>query len=150
MIDTTTVHIRFHVAGVPAPQGSKTIARTADGRPYVRADNPITLIPWRTAVATAAIEAMADLPPLPGPLALDALFRFPRPKAHYRTGRNAGELKPTAPNLHHGRPDLDKLLRALGDALTGIVWTDDGQLARIQARKVYGSPGLHAIVWTLG
>lgn len=89
---------------------------------------------------------MAGREALAGAIHLDAVFTFPRPKAHYRTGRHAGELRPSAPLVHSSRPDLDKLLRAVGDALTGIVWRDDSQVASIVASKVYGPPGATLLV----
>jgi Holliday junction resolvase RusA-like endonuclease len=106
----------------------------------VREDNPRTG-PWRNAVAAAAYDAMNGHPPLHGPLRLEVTFTFPRPKGHYRTGRHAGELRETAPAFCSTRPDLDKLLRALGDAITGIVVVDDAQVVVVDATKVYGSPG---------
>jgi Holliday junction resolvase RusA-like endonuclease len=36
------------------------------------------------------------------------------------------------------KPDLDKLLRAIGDGLTGVVWRDDSQVISISATKHYG------------
>jgi Holliday junction resolvase RusA-like endonuclease len=126
--------VSFTVAGIPAPQGSKT--RTKWG---MREDNPNTK-PWRGAVAADATDAMAGRPPLEGALELVVLFYFPRPKGHFRTGRHAGELKPTAPDYCTTKPDADKLLRAIGDAVTGIVCRDDAQFVRIAARKLYGTP----------
>ena len=39
-------------------------------------------------------------------------------------------------------PDLDKLVRAALDALTGIVFGDDGQVCELYAHKLYGDgPG---------
>ena len=38
------------------------------------------------------------------------------------------------------KPDLDKLERAIGDALTGIVFRDDSQIAWWSVWKVYGEP----------
>ena len=44
------------------------------------------------------------------------------------------DLTPLAP----GKPDIDKLLRALLDAMTGVVYVDDSQVACIWATKEYG------------
>lgn len=137
--------IRFRVAGVPAPQGSKTVARSGSGRSFVREDNP-ALAPWRNAVAAAAQDAMGERPPIPGPVYLEAVFRFPRPLSHFGTGRNADRLKPSAPDYVTTRPDLDKLLRALGDALAGIVFAADAYVVTVYAEKVYGSPGADVFV----
>jgi Holliday junction resolvase RusA-like endonuclease len=126
--------IQITVAGVPAPQGSKT--RTKWG---VREDNPATK-PWRTAVAWEATAAMNGRTLLTGPVELLALFYFPRPKSHYRTGKHAGELKHSAPEYCITKPDADKLLRACCDAMSGIVYRDDAQIVRVAARKLYGTP----------
>jgi crossover junction endodeoxyribonuclease RusA len=125
--------ISFTIAGVPAPQGSKV--RTKWG---VREDNPATR-PWRTAVAWEATAAMNGRQPFDMPLELLVDFYFPRPKSHYlKSG-----LRSTAPYWCATRPDTDKLLRAIGDAITGIVVRDDAQLVLINARKLYGTPRAH-------
>jgi Holliday junction resolvase RusA-like endonuclease len=132
--------VEFSVAGVPAPQGSKT--RTKWG---VREDNPATK-PWRTAVAWEATAAMQGRTPLAGPLELAATFYFPRPKNHYGTGKNSGRLKDNAPVWCGTKPDADKLLRAIGDAITGIVCRDDSQIVQITAWKLYGTPSAEITV----
>jgi Holliday junction resolvase RusA-like endonuclease len=131
---TAVTTISFTVPGVPAPQGSKV--RTKWG---VREDNPATR-PWRTSVAWEATAAMQEVDPLVGPLFLDVTFCFPRPKSHFGTGKNADVLKDNAPIYHVAKPDCDKLVRAIGDSLTGIVYRDDSQLAAVIAKKLYGSP----------
>lgn len=140
--------VRFRVPGRPEPQGSKTVGRTRAGRSFVREDNPRT-VPWRSAVALAAREAMNGEGPLVGALLVEAAFRFARPRSHYGTGRNAGRLKPSAPLWVAVRPDLDKLLRALGDAITGVVCVDDAQIAELGVTKVYGQPGLEVTVYEI-
>jgi Holliday junction resolvase RusA-like endonuclease len=122
------VSLRFDVPGIPAPQGSKNA--------WGQEDNPRTK-PWRAAVAARASEAMAGQPLLTGALQLDVVFEFPRPKSHYGTGGNSGRLKASAPRFHTARPDADKLTRAIGDALTGIVYRDDSQIARLNVAKLY-------------
>jgi Holliday junction resolvase RusA-like endonuclease len=45
------------------------------------------------------------------------------------------------------KPDTDKLIRSVLDALTGIVWTDDSQVVEILARKQFGiQPGVDIII----
>ena len=36
-------------------------------------------------------------------------------------------------------PDLDKLIRAVLDGLTGVAYEDDGQVVQIEAQKLYGA-----------
>jgi len=131
--------VEFTVVGVPQPQGSKTTVTRKGRRPVVREDNPLTG-PWRSTVGARAQAAMNGRQLRAGPLRLRAVFVFPRPAGHFGTGRNAGKLKPSAPLYCRTRPDVDKLLRAVGDALTGIVFRDDAQLVIVEAEKHYGEP----------
>ena len=75
--------------------------------------------------------------PFAGPVAVTYRFCFSRPKSHFGTGRNADELKASAPHWHAQRPDLVNLMKCLEDALTGIVWKDDSQVAEIDAAKFW-------------
>jgi Holliday junction resolvase RusA-like endonuclease len=138
----TRIEITIH--GEPAPQGSKTRLRSGG----MREANPNTA-PWRSTVTAAANKTMAGRPPLVGPLELRATFAFVRPASHYRSGRHAGELKPSAPAYRSSRPDLDKLVRAIGDALTGVVYRDDAQIAIVRAEKHYGTPCAHIVIETI-
>jgi len=140
--------IAFTVDGAPAQQGSKTFVPTPAG-PRGKESNEAALKSWRGDVATRAREAMAGRAPLAGPLELDVAFAFKRPQAHFRTGRRAGELKASAPIYCDKRPDLDKLIRAIGDALTGIAVRDDALIVELRARKYYGSPAAHIAIRTL-
>jgi Holliday junction resolvase RusA-like endonuclease len=87
--------------------------------------------------------------PLTGPLELRAVLAFRRPASHYGTGRNSGALKPTAPAYRSSRPDADKLARAICDAMSGVVYRDDAQIARLIVEKHYGTPGAHIVVETI-
>jgi len=72
-----------------------------------------------------------------GPVRLDMEFLLRRPKSHYRSGKHAAELKPDAPTWHFSKPDRDKLERAIMDALTGILFTDDAQVCDGPIAKRY-------------
>lgn len=102
---------------------------------------------WRRLV-TVAVLAAHDGPPLEGPLLASLVFELERPKGHSGTGRNAGELRPSAPTYPSTAPDLDKLIRAVFDSITdaGTVWSDDSQVVRVVASKIYAdgdsSPGV--------
>lgn len=94
--------------------------------------------PWRRQVAAAyADHDFGNM--LDGPVSVTVDFYLPRPKAHYGTGRNAGALKPSAPAEHLTMPDLDKLTRAVGDALTRLAWRDDSQIVAWHAYKHYAT-----------
>lgn len=123
----TCKRVEFIVHGVAAPQGSKT--------PWGSEANPRTR-PWRAAVTAEASQHVTSL--IEGPVRVTAVFTFTRPRSHYRTGKNSHLLRDAAPRLHTSKPDLDKLQRAIGDALTGVVLRDDSQIAWWVPVKVYG------------
>jgi len=131
---TPAPFLKFFVRGEPAAQGSKT--------PWGTEANP-NLKPWREAVIWEARAAAAGAK-LEGPVLLRLQFVYRRPKAHYRAGRYAGEVKASAPLWKSSTPDLDKLCRAVGDALTQSgVLRDDALVAILEAAKLYGEePGL--------
>ena len=131
--------------GEPQPQGSKTIVKRRTGRPILLEDNPGTK-PWRARVEAAAAEAMNGQQIRTGPLRLTVTFVFLRPAGHWGTGRNSGRLKPSAPLYVRTRPDVDKLLRAVGDSLVGHVCRDDAQIVISHAEKHYGEPACAHIV----
>ena len=129
--------LTFNVPGVPVPQGSKRVFR---GR--LVDHNSAKLKQWRSAIAMVA-QLKHKGAVFEGPIHLTAEFRFPRPKSHYGTGKNATILKPDAPIFHTNKPDLDKLVRAVGDALTqSLVIKDDCKISRLTAVKIYGVPGV--------
>jgi len=68
-----------------------------------------------------------------GPINLEIIFTVPRPKKHF----NKKGLKQNAPLMPTTRPDLTKLVRAVEDALTNVVWGDDRQICSCKHRKEY-------------
>jgi Holliday junction resolvase RusA-like endonuclease len=126
--------IRFTVRGLPAPQGSKRHV----GR-GIMVESSKAVGPWRQAVRAEAQRAVET--PIGGPVSVTLLFWLTRPGGHYGTGRNAWQVRASAPKVPAGRPDLDKLIRSTLDGLTeGGAWKDDGQVAVITAGKAYASP----------
>jgi Holliday junction resolvase RusA-like endonuclease len=129
------------VFGKPQPAGSKrAFVNRHTGRAHV-VDAAKGSAPWKQEVAGAALRACVGEPLLlTGPLELTVRFFLARPKGHYRTGRNAALLRDGAPGYPAIKPDATKLLRAVEDALTGIVWRDDAQIVFQVCSKAYGLP----------
>jgi crossover junction endodeoxyribonuclease RusA len=126
----------IEVHGTPAPQGSKI--RNRYGAVYESNRN---VAPWREAIRAEAQRQV--LVPLAGAVFCRITFRMPRPQGHYGTGRNAGRVRNGAPGLPAGKPDIDKLARAVLDGLTdGGAWKDDGQVIKLDAMKMYALPGM--------
>jgi Holliday junction resolvase RusA-like endonuclease len=103
---------------------------------------------WAAVVAGAAVDGMDGRPPLDGPLEVTVTFLMPRPKAH---STSKGMLRPNAPAWCSKKPDADKLARCALDALTGVVFVDDAQIAQLVVKKRYanGSAGAGFVVTTL-
>lgn len=127
----------FDVYGTPAPQGSKRHV----GRGIMVESNAEKLRTWREDVKLAALAALEANPEWTREyrtVVAWIAFTMPRPKLHYRTGRFAHLLRDSAPHLHGTKPDLDKLLRSTGDALTAAgVYADDCRIAQVFAVKGY-------------
>jgi Holliday junction resolvase RusA-like endonuclease len=127
-----TEAVSFYVPGLPISQGSK---RHVGGGRMIESSRK--LAPWRALVSRVAAEAMEGKQLLDEPLWMAATFAFWRPKAHYRTGKYADMLKPSAPSAPMSYPDIEKLVRAINDAIEGIVFRNDSQIARLFAEKTY-------------
>lgn len=115
--------ISFFVSGVPTPQGSAR-AFVVNGKPVITSSNR-SLAAWRRLVSDAA-QNHAHM--IEGPVKLNVSFILPRPKS-----------LPKKVQWNIKRPDLDKLIRSVGDSLTGIMWKDDSQVVTINATKSYAA-----------
>ena len=83
------------------------------------------------------------------PVQVNATFAFARPKSHYRTGKHADQLKPNAPARCTNRVDVDKLCRALLDAITGPAILDDSQVVILTAAKHWSADGTESTSATI-
>ena len=130
--------IRFKVPGLARPQGSKTASvNKYTGRAVMREANK-NLPQWRTDVAQAADFAMDGHELLTGPLLLDVAFIFVRPASHFTKTGKLVKGAPDAPTGHN-LGDTSKLVRAVEDAMQGIVYKDDAQITTLgRPRKRWG------------
>lgn len=116
--------VYFKVIGEPIPQGSMR-GYVRGGRVALTSDNP-NLHSWRDVIGWEARRHFSEM--WEGPVAVTAGFRLSRPKS----------VKRQWPTV---KPDLDKLVRSLGDALTGVAYKDDSLVLRWEVSKVYCEPG---------
>lgn len=134
------------VPGVPITQGSKK-AFVMGGRAVIVDADSKNLKPWRAAIHDQGLRALEQRriidpdeprPPFVKPVAVTLAFYLPRPKSHYRTGKNAHQLRPDAPTHPTNKQDVDKLMRAVLDSLTTSgIYTDDGLVVRAAQSKDY-------------
>lgn len=128
----------FTAYGVPAPSGSKTSGRTSSGVTYLRPASKRQK-PWQRDVAQAAGIAMMGRTLLEGPLRLDAIFFRPRPKDHYKASGGLS-AKGERSRFPESAPDTTKLVRAVEDAIQGIVVRNDASFVKVRGAKVWGEP----------
>lgn len=128
--------VAFSVRGIPVPQGA--LVRSPTGGLYNRGGSRLEV--WRGGIRDAASRLMGARAPMAGPVVVRLALTFPRLKAHVRRD---GSLRPGAPSWMATYPDIDKAARACLDALSGVVFGDDKQVAELFVRKVYGPvPGV--------
>jgi crossover junction endodeoxyribonuclease RusA len=120
--------IKFTVLGEPIPQGSMKAFLPKNGKfPIVTADNKKTK-PWRQQIAGQCFAIMPDSGlTRETPVQIEIHFYFPRPKSSKAVSKTT-------------KPDVDKLARAVLDALTGVAFEDDSQVVRLIASKEFGMP----------
>lgn len=131
--------IDFFVPGRPVPQGSaKAFAfKRKSGKLGVQIvtgakDESTPLGGWRARIAQFASEAMAGRSPHAGPVAVSVGFSFCAPKS---------VRDPLQRPVSRRCGDIDKLVRAVLDGLTGVAFVDDTQVIMLDASKFYvGNP----------
>jgi len=122
--------IEFMAWGFAQPKGSTRAFMPKGARfPVVTSDNP-KLKYWQQVVASAA-QQQAGASLATGPVRLHLQFMLPRPKS-----------LGTKTVAHTKRPDLDKLVRAVKDALKGVLYDDDSQVIALWATKAYAPKGV--------
>jgi Holliday junction resolvase RusA-like endonuclease len=140
---TPTITFDFFVPGEPVQQGSmRSFLHKATGRVIMIHDKP-ELKTWRKQVAVTCADKMrqmqVDMAGKQTAVGLQVRFLLARCKAAAKRSLPIVEI------------DLDKAVRAIGDALTGVAYVDDKQICRIEADKVYAEapgPGVEVrVIW---
>lgn len=129
--DDGSREIHLVILGVPEPQGStRAFAIKRKGQPtgqVVVTSSNKKVKPWRQQVGWVAKEAMkGEICYEETAISINMNFYFRKPKSlkKYEWAKIT-------------RPDVDKLARAILDALTGIVYHDDSQVIGIDANKYF-------------
>lgn len=134
--------VSFHVSGIATPKGSFTRMPNGAMLPAGSNESRKRVANWRNDIRYAALEAMGDNQPIRTAVKIMCEFQMPYPKSSIRKWQWGWW-----PNIK--QPDIDKLLRMLFDALTGIVWVDDSQICYVMCNKVYAwndKPGVHIVI----
>jgi Holliday junction resolvase RusA-like endonuclease len=148
-MDTTI--LTFVVLGEPMSKGSMTgeLVTYGDGSPVYKNGKPLVRVrpekgreleKHAQGIAGAALAARSRAGlALMREVSVHVTLRFytASPAYRYGTGRNAGLLKDNAISRPRKKPDVDKWARQTLDALTGVIYADDGQVVSLLAEKHY-------------
>ena len=146
--------VKLMVLGTPAPKGSARAFMTRGSNPRAVLASGSSAVgrqkikAWEQAVrevAQLAVIGQAGPTFVDVPLRVTMVFRMARPAGHW--GKKG--LKPSAPQYPAGRPDLDKLVRATADALTGSIYDDDARIVEKLSSKVYAEAGAEGATITV-
>ena len=130
------------IPGKPIPKGStRAFKHNRTGRIITLQQNADSLYAYQDRIAHECRKSGAASVDLP--ISVSCEFSFARPKSHRKS---SGALRDSAPRHHVQRPDADKLLRSVVDALTGVCFTDDSQVINATATKRWGDADSTRIV----
>ena len=124
--------IIFEIKGKPVPQPRHRMT-------WRKGSPPFAYDPGKENKIDFLLQAKQYAPkkPYEGPVYLKVVLRLPRPKKHYRTGKYAHILKSDAPKWHTSHGDWDNFGKFISDALNGVFWKDDRQIAMAEVQKIY-------------
>lgn len=136
--------IAIFLAGPPATKGSVKFFQARSGRVGLRNDNERTAS-WSKSLAWLARAKINQQHGHPTYAPFEVMVRvtLERPNGHFTRGRKR-VLRDDAPWTVTKRPDVDKVLRAVLDALTGVMWHDDSMVVRAEIAKRWAEPGEEA------
>ena len=134
------MRVSFVVYSRAAPQGSKTYL--GQGR---MKESSKRVKPFRADVKAAAMDVLLPKDwPMEAPMRVGYRFHFARPKTHFTS---KGALTKSAPDeaTSHGLGDIEKLARAVNDALSCVLFNDDRQVVEMHLAKAYDDQDLVTI-----
>jgi len=133
-MSTLSFFVRGEPKGQPRP---RAFARKMGSIHVARFYDSDVADAWKRAVYLGIVEAAnkAGWQVTTGPVSVTLRFAMPRPKSHF----GARGLKPSAPQDHAGKPDVDNLAKLLLDRITRSerIWRDDSQVVSLIVHKFY-------------
>jgi len=131
------VILHFHVPGQPVGKGRPRIGKVGA---HARMFTPEKTVNYEGLVALAAQQAMAGAALLEGACEVKLRIDCQIPASWSQKKQRAaaaGEIRPTT------KPDADNVIKAIFDAMNGVVWKDDVQAVELAVSKRYSMvPGV--------
>lgn len=130
--------LTFTIPGQPQGKGRPRVGKTFGG--HARMFTPEQTVNYEGMIRVVAHQAMAGRPLIEAPVRVFISMgcQVPGSWSDRKQARAlAGEVFPTT------KPDMDNTLKAVFDALNGVVWKDDVQVCDLGVVKRYSaSPGV--------
>lgn len=124
--------LRVNIPAIPVPQPRQRHAVIGGQvRNFTPTAHPVQA--FKATVRLAVQQAGAQI--MEGAVEVHVAFYLPRPQRLMR------QRDPGHAICHTSKPDVDNLWKSLADALTGIVWRDDGQVCVTSIQKLYAEKG---------
>lgn len=123
--------VRFTIPGKLRGKG-RPRARVVAGHAHIHTDEKTASA--EAMVRTMGAGAMAGADLIDGPIHLSVTVNLNRP-ASWSKRKRAENPIPT------GKPDLDNVVKLIGDSLNGIVWQDDSQIASLHIVRRFVESG---------
>ena len=141
--------IRLIIPGEPIAKGRPRFypIRTKTGRTFSRAVTPERTRSYEVYIRELFAVTYPGFIPMEGPLSLTVDAYLGIPKSTSRKRREAMEGGTIVPEK---RPDADNILKSAGDALQGLAFLNDSQIAEATIRKRYSErPRLIIRLWPI-
>ncbi|AZV94477.1 RusA family crossover junction endodeoxyribonuclease [Pseudomonas sp. S 311-6] len=135
--------IEFTIPGVPVGKGRPRATKRGKN---IALYTPAKTVSYEGVVALAGQRAMAGRPPSTGPMGASMDIFLPVLASWSKKRQQAALLGQELPAK---KPDMDNVIKAIFDALNGIVWIDDVQVTDMgRVRKRYSlTPGVTLKIW---
>lgn len=125
--------IRFSVPGQPQGKGRPRVGNIGG---HARMFTPAKTLAYEGFIALQAQIAMAGHDLVEGPVEVRMFIALQVPESkskRWKADALAGRVFPTT------KPDVDNTVKAVFDALNGVVWRDDVQVVDLVLRKRYSN-----------
>lgn len=132
--------ITFTIPGRVSGKGRPKFRRIGN---FVQTYTPEKTANMEAVVRAMASEAMRGSVPFAGAVWLHIQIRLMPPKSW-------SKKKQREAFFATGKPDLDNVLKLLGDALNGICWADDAQISALFCARTYDADRPESVTVTIG
>jgi Holliday junction resolvase RusA-like endonuclease len=131
----------FAIPGQPYGKGRPRIGKVGK---HARMFTPEKTVAYESTVALFAHQAMQGRALITAPVSVAMVLVFGIPDSWPKKKRAQAQSQEIWPTT---KPDMDNVVKAVFDAINGVVWKDDVQVVNLAVSKSYGDqPAVHVVV----